>query len=213
METKFGRENLTTDVLVIGGGIAGLTAAVAIKEENPNLSVLIVEKQTCGYSGKANKGGGVLQYFDMGRVTPEEFAAYHANTIGCFLGDQELMVKYVAMNNLMFDKLVQWGARVPKREDGSYAVIPTGPMTAIIGIDLDVTLKIRQTAEKKGVKVMDKVAVSDLLTSDGKISGATGYSILDGKFYTFNAKAVVLATGSQNYRIGPMWGKIGRAHV
>lgn len=205
METKFGREDLTADVLVIGGGIAGLTAAVAIKEENPNLSVLIVEKQTCGYSGKANKGGGVLQYFDMGRVTPEEFAAYHANTIGCFLGDQELMVKYVSMNNLMFDKLVEWGARVPKREDGSYAVIPTGPMTAIIGIDLDVTVKIRQTAEKMGVKVMDKVAVSDLLTSSGKIAGATGYSILDGKFYTFNAKAVVLATGSQNYRVGSMW--------
>ncbi len=206
MVTKYGRENLTADVLIIGGGIAGLTAAVATKEENPNLSVLIIEKQTCGYSGKANKGGGVLQYFDMDRVKPEEFAAYHANTIGCFLGDQELMVKYVSMNNLMFDKLVQWGARVPKREDGSYAVIPTGPMTAIIGIDLDVTLRIRQTAEKMGVKIMDKVAVSDLLTSGGKIAGATGYSILDGKFYTFNAKAVVLATGSQNYRIGSMWG-------
>ena len=33
-----------------------------------------------------------------------------------------------------------------------------------------------------------------------------GFSILDGKLYTFRAKAVVLATGSQNYRIGPMWG-------
>lgn len=205
METKFGRENLSTDVLIVGGGIAGLTAAVAIKEENPNLSVLIVEKQTCGYSGKANKGGGVLQYFDMTKMKAEEFAAYHANVIGCFLGDQELMIKYVNMNNLMFDKLVQWGARVPKREDGSYAVMPTGPMTAMISIDLDVTIKVRQTAEKMGVKILDKITVSDLLTSDGKIAGATGYSILDGKFYTFNAKAVVLATGSQNYRVGSMW--------
>jgi succinate dehydrogenase/fumarate reductase flavoprotein subunit len=78
-------------------------------------------------------------------------------------------------------------------------------MTAMIGVDLDITLKVRQTAEKKGVKILDKVTVSDLLTADGKIAGAVGYSILDGKLHTFNAKAVVLATGSQNYRIGPMW--------
>jgi succinate dehydrogenase/fumarate reductase flavoprotein subunit len=75
----------------------------------------------------------------------------------------------------------------------------------MIGVDLDITLKVRQTAEKKGVKILDKVAVSDLLMSDGRIAGAVGYSILDGTFCTFNAKAVVLATGSQNYRIGPMW--------
>lgn len=205
MELKYGCENYSTDVLVIGGGIGGLTAAVSIKEKNPDLNVMIVEKQTAGYSGKANKGGGVLQYFDLTRIKPEDFVAYHANTIGCFLGDQDLMATYVSMNNYMFDKLVEWGARLPKREDGSYAVIPTGPMTAIIGVDLDITLKVRQTAEKKGVKIIDKVSVTDLLTSDGRIAGAVGFSLLDGKLYTFNAKAVVLATGSQNYRIGPMW--------
>jgi len=78
-------------------------------------------------------------------------------------------------------------------------------MAAIIGVDLDITLKVRQTAEKLGVKILDKLTVSDLLTADGKIAGAVGYSLLDGTFHTFNAKAVVLATGSQNYRVGPMW--------
>ena len=205
MELKYGRESYSSDVLVIGGGIGGLTAAVSIKEKNPKLNVMIVEKQTAGYSGKANKGGGVLQYFDLNRIKPEDFVAYHVNSIGCFLGDQDLMATYVSMNNHMFDKLVEWGAKIPKREDGSYAVIPTGPMTAIIGIDLDITLKMRQTAEKMGVKILDKISVTDLLTSDGRIAGAVGFSLLDGKFYTFNAKAVVLATGSQNFRIGPMW--------
>lgn len=205
MDMKYGHEKLQADILVIGGGIAGLTAAVSLKEINPDLDVLIVEKQTAGYSGKANKGGGVLQYFDLSAIKPEDFVAYHATAIGCFLGDQELMAKYVSMNNMMLDKLVEWGARLPKRPDGSYAVIPTGPMTAIIGVDLDITLKIRQTAEKMGVKIIDKVAVSDLLTDGGKIAGATGFSILDGTFYSIQAKAVILATGSQNYRVGPMW--------
>lgn len=205
MSLNYERKDLCADVLIVGGGIAGLTAAVSIKEKEPSLNVLIVEKQTVGFAGKANKGGGVLQYFDLERMKPEDFVRYHAPAVGCFLGDQDLMMKYVSMNNMMMDKLVEWGARLPKREDGSYNVIRTGPMTAMIGVDLDITVKIRQTAERMGVKIIDKVTISDLLTADGKIAGATGFSILDGTFYTFNAKVVVLATGSQNYRIGSMW--------
>jgi len=203
--TQYGHEKLTTDVLVVGGGVGGLTAAISVKERDPELEVLIVEKQTCGYSGKANKGGGVLQYFDLNRVKPEDFVKYHVHTIGAFLGDQELLAKYVSMNNHMLDKLVEWGARLPKNPDGSYNVVPTGPMTAMIGVDLDITLKMRRTAEKLGVKIIDKVAVTDLLTKDGAIAGAVGFSLLDGTFYEIAAKAVVMATGSQNYRIGSMW--------
>ena len=199
MDSKYGRKDLSTDVLIVGGGIAGLSAAVSIKEHDPDLNVLVVEKQTAGYSGKANKGGGVLQYFDLERIRPEDFVAYHVHSVGCYLGDQELMTKYVSMNHVLLDKLVEWGAKLPKNMDGSYCVTPTGPMTAMIGVDLDITLKVRQTAERKGVKFIDKVAVSDLITEDGRVTGATGFSILDGTFYTFSAKAVVLATGSQNY--------------
>ena len=203
---RYGRENLYADILIIGGGVAGLTAAISLKEINPELDVLVVEKQTAGYSGKACRGGGVLQYFDFDKITPEQFVEYHVHNIGCYLGDQELLLKYVSMNNHMLDKLVEWDAKLPKRADGSYAVIPTGPMTGIIGVDLDITIRLRRTAEKMGVKFLDKVTVSDLLTAGNKIAGATGYSIMDGTFYTFNAKSVILATGSQNYRIGPMWG-------
>jgi succinate dehydrogenase/fumarate reductase flavoprotein subunit len=195
----------TSDVLIVGGGIGGLTAAVTIKEKNPNASVIIVEKQTTGYAGKANKGGGVLQYFDLSRVNPQEFAAYHAHSVGCYLGDQDMMIKYVSMNNIMLDKLLAWGVKVPINEDGSYNVIPTSPMTAMIGIDLDVTLQVRKTAEKMGVKIIDKVTLSDIIVTDGKAAGAVCYSILDGAKYVFNAKAIIMATGSQNYRIGPMW--------
>ena len=100
MDSKYGRKDLSTDVLIVGGGIAGLSAAVSIKEYDPDLNVLVVEKQTAGYSGKANKGGGVLQYFDLERIRPEDFVAYHVHSVGCYLGDQELMTKYVSMNHV-----------------------------------------------------------------------------------------------------------------
>ena len=53
------------DVLVLGGGIGGLSCAVATKEALPEADVLVVEKNFAGYAGKANRGGGVLHY-DLG---------------------------------------------------------------------------------------------------------------------------------------------------
>lgn len=189
----------TTDILIVGGGIAGLTAAVSAKEKNPHAQVLIVEKQTAGYSGKANKGGGVLQYFDLEHTTPEMFAEYHVHSVGCYLGNQNMLKRYVAMNNDMLERMERWGVTIPKLK------IPTGPMTYMVGIDLNVTLQMRKKAEKLGVKIIDKVTVSDLLTDGEKIAGAVGYSIIDGTFYIFTAKSVILASGSQNYRVAPMW--------
>lgn len=197
---KFERKSLSTDVLIIGGGICGLTAAISIKENSPETEVLIMEKQTSGYSGKANKGGGVLHYFDLSKVTPEAFTEFHVHTVGAYFGDQDMMKKYVSMNNHMLDKLEEWGVRVPRNEDGSFKVLQAGSMTGMIGVDLDITLKTRATAAKLGVKIIDKTTMSDLLTDEGKIVGACGYSLLDGTFYDIAAKAVVLATG-----LVPMW--------
>jgi succinate dehydrogenase/fumarate reductase flavoprotein subunit len=196
---------LQCDVLILGGGIGGLACAASLKEHNPELDVLVVEKNFAGYSGKANRGGGVLQYFDLNRIDPAEFAVFHANAIGAFLGDQELMMKYVSMNTEMLDKLASWGVNLPKNEDGSYHVMPTGPMTAMICVDLDITLKVRKYAEKEGVRFIDKTALAELYKDGERISGALVYSILDGELTLINAKRVVLATGSQNYRIGSMW--------
>ena len=142
------QEKMSADVLIIGGGIAGLTAAISVKEENPDISVLVVEKQTSGYSGKANKGGGVLQYFDLEKTTPEMFNEYHANAVGGYLANQNLLKKYVAMNNELLDKMESWGVNIPKKR------IPTGPMTYMVGVDLNLTLKMRATATKLGVKLI-----------------------------------------------------------
>lgn len=194
------------DALIIGGGIGGLTCAAEIKEKNPDIDVLVVEKNFAGYSGKANRGGGVLQYFDLDRIDPVAFVGFHTNAIGAFFTDQPLMAKYVSMNTEMLEKLESWNVNIPKREDGGYNVIPTGPFTSMICVDLDITLKVRRVAEKLGVRFMDKSVFTDLLTEDNCVSGAVVFSVLDGTVTVIQAKKVVLATGSQNYRVGSMWG-------
>ena len=200
------RNVLSCDVLVVGGGVGGLSCAIELKEQNPALDVLIVEKQFAGYSGKANKGGGVLQYFQLDKITPLDFLKFHVSEIGCYLGDQNLMLKYVEMNHGMLDRLSSWGVDVPKKPDGSYNVMPTGPFTAMIRVDLTITLRMRQRCEKLGVRILDKTALGGLYVKDNRIRGISAYSILDdGAYYTISAKKVVLATGSQNYRFGSMW--------
>ena len=201
METK----RLNCDVLVVGGGIGGLTAAVSLKERSPETDILVVEKQTAGYSGKANRGGGVLQYFDLSRVDPMAFLGFHVNEIGASLGDQELMLRYVKMNGEMMETLQSWGMNIPKKADGSYNVMPTGPFTAMIRVDLDLTMIIRRKAEKMGIRFVDKTALAELLVDEGRIAGAAAFSIIDGSYTVISAKRVVLATGSQNYRMGSMW--------
>lgn len=202
---EYTKRELNCQILVVGGGIGGLSCAVSLKERMPETDILVIEKQTAGYAGKANKGGGVLQYFDPEKVKPIDFAAFHANAIGAFLGDQELLMRYVSMNGEMLDTLCRWGVNVPKREDGSYNVLPTGPMTAMIRVDLDITLRVRRRAESLGVRFLDKTVLADLLTEDGQIRGGLAYSILEPTAYVIAAQAVVMATGSQNYRIGSMW--------
>ena len=193
------------DVLVLGGGIGGLSCAVATKEALPEADVLVVEKNFAGYAGKANRGGGVLQYFDPEKVDPMGFAYFHTKNIGADFTDQELMAKYVSMNTAMLERLDSWGVKMPRTENGEYNKMQTGPMTAMICIDLDVTQNMRRTATKLGVRFMDKTAMTDLTTDEQGVTGAIVYNVLDGSFTAISAKKVVLATGSQDYRVGPMW--------
>ena len=82
-------EVFSTDVLILGGGLAGLIAANKIKELNGEFDVLIVEKATTGFSGsKANKGAGVLWVMQEGDDI-DKFRDYFVKEI--VLGDRLIL--------------------------------------------------------------------------------------------------------------------------
>jgi succinate dehydrogenase / fumarate reductase flavoprotein subunit len=85
-----------TDILIIGGGIAGLAAAVSAKEKSSATRVLVVEKNFSGWAGQANKGAGVFMF--LGPDDPvERFLDYHTRNIGMFLDHRKarLVVPHV----------------------------------------------------------------------------------------------------------------------
>ena len=88
-ETK-NTKTYETEVLVIGGGFGGLSAAIRIKELAPETAVLVVDKQTIGWGGKANKGAGVLWVLAPGDNI-EAFVDFHVKNIGIYLNDQDLL--------------------------------------------------------------------------------------------------------------------------
>ena len=44
------KTNMNCDILIVGGGVGGLSCAIAVKEQLPDADVIIVEKQTSGYA-------------------------------------------------------------------------------------------------------------------------------------------------------------------
>src|SRR4030065_1952633 len=87
-------EVVSTDILIVGGGIGGLVTAVKAKEENPDADVLIVEKQLTGWAGKATKIGGILAFLGPNNDA-DKFIDFQVRTSGIYLNDQELLYKYV----------------------------------------------------------------------------------------------------------------------
>jgi succinate dehydrogenase/fumarate reductase flavoprotein subunit len=58
---------------------------------------------------------------------------------------------------------------------------------------------LRRTAKARGVRMMDKIFVVDLLKNGDRVVGAVALGLVDGRIYVFNAKATILATGNCGY--------------
>lgn len=198
----------TTDLLIVGGGLAGLTAANKIKENYPELTILIADRATSGTSGKANKGAGILMYVPED-VDMEEYKEYVAGTLGAYLNDQELMPKYCAATREALIDLEKWGCSYARDPDWDNELvtfsIDEGERWKICMIDHDCTEQLRKSAVLQGVKFIDKLQIVDYLTKDGAVIGAVGFDIISGDYHVISAKSVICSTGSCDYMYANMW--------
>ena len=196
----------TADVLVIGGGIAGLAAAVAAKEKNADADVLVVEKATSGWAGQANKGAGVWWYLAP-EDDAERFVRFHCDHIGHYIEDQDLLADFGRESLATLERMDGWTGKFQRRDDGQFIHKRFKPFLpwSLTGADLDLMRALKRTARKLGVRFIDKTSLTDLLTDGGRIAGAVGFSLLDGSPIVVKAPAAIIATGGQSYRIMGMW--------
>src|SRR5208283_4290425 len=107
---------ISTDVLVVGGGLGGLVAAIKAKEYP--VEVLIVDKQTIGWSGKAPKIGGGL-WVMLPSDDADKVAEYHVRNIGFYLNDQELLDLYARESFNAVKQLTDWGVKLATDAEGN----------------------------------------------------------------------------------------------
>lgn len=191
-----------TDVLIIGGGIAGGLAALGAREFP--VAVTLVDKSTFGRSGCAAIASGVWHCYLPG----DDFDLWYREFIEAEvpLVDQNLLKKHIRETARMVNKLEQWGVKWVKDSGGKFKrtkahgdSVPRNAMLAEGGHQM--MGAIRDEALRRGVKTYNKVMITDLITSDGQhptggqVIGAVGFHLPTGEIYLFKARATILATG------------------
>ena len=199
-----------SDVLIIGHGLAGITTALALKDINPKLDIVLVDKSFAGWGGKANKGGCVFIDVAPGSK-PEDTVAFHVKNTGEYLNDQEAFINFIKTTPVIINQLEKWGIQIFRDENGlpKYCHGPNPEAFPapwyLTGIEADFLQKLAVRAKKQGCRFVEKVTVTDLLTDGNKAVGAVGFSLLNGDKLVFNSSATVIATGNQDYRAMGMW--------
>lgn len=193
-------EVLETDVLVVGGGLAGNNAAIAAAEKG--VRVLVADKSSIDRCGAI--AGGVDHFMAyLGTDTWDTREAYLE-----WAGRIARGAVNVSVQNAVFcrelDAAIERMDRIGctlKQPDGTYYRtksfgLPGPYMINFNGKHLKPLLA--KEARRLGCNVVEKCAISGLLTSDRRVTGAVGFNIRNGTFYVIKAKTVILATGNTN---------------
>ena len=207
MDTSIKVNTIETDVLVIGGGLAGCMAGIKASEQG--VKVTIAEKANTLGSGCAGTGiDHIWAYIPpvhekMG-YSVEDLIESHRKAIahGFINGD---LIDLVARNS--YDRVLdleKFGINF-RYEDSKipegFRIVPQfhSVPTSFNFDGRDIKVKLTEEALRRGVTIINRVTMTDLLSSpDGRISGALGVGTRDGKLYLFKAKAVVVSTGRAN---------------
>ena len=188
------------DVLIVGGGAAGLRAAIAAAETHRTVTVGLVSKVYPMRSHTVSAEGGAAAVLR----SEDSFDGHAFDTVkgSDYLADQDVVEAFVREAPLEIIELEHWGCPWSREPDGQVSVRPFGGMTTWrtcfaadkTGFHLLHTL-FQRTLKYDRIRRLDETFVTSLLVEDGRCVGVTALDVPSGKLEAITGKAVILATG------------------
>jgi fumarate reductase flavoprotein subunit len=188
------------DVLIVGGGAAGLRAAIAAAEVDTRLRILMISKVYPMRSHTVSAEGGAAAV-----LTDDDSLDGHAlDTIkgSDYLADQDVVEAFVREAPFEILRLDHWGCPWSREPDGRISSRPFGGMTTWrtcfaadkTGFHLLHTL-FQTSLKYERIERRDEMFVTKLLVEDGVCVGVAGLDVRSGEVMAIAAKTVILATG------------------
>ncbi len=188
------------DIVIVGGGGAGLRAAIAAGEQFPDLSIGVVSKLYPMRSHTVAAEGGAA-----GVIKPNDSIEQHISDVisgSDWLADQDVVEIFVNQAPRELVQLEHWGCPWSRMPDGSVAVRPFGGMKtertwyAADKTGFHMLHTLFQTAMKYGnvVRYDENFAVQ-LLVHEGRCQGVAALDFRTGEVFPVVAPAVILCTG------------------
>ena len=201
-ELKDYGEVFTSDILIVGGSMAGLTTAIRAKEKNPELDILVIDKGIIGWNGQATKAGNGIRATSKHPDGVMNAMGYLVNAHTPFLNDQEFLKRYLEVHRDNIDYMKHCGVKVSCDEEGNATPLPFIPDALdMAGVSINVNAQLRAYALKLGIRLLSRVNVFELLTSkNGKVIGAIGFDMDHMECKIFHAKAVAMATQGCHFK-------------
>ncbi len=188
------------DVLLVGGGAAGLRAAIAIAETSPSLSVAVISKVYPMRSHTVSAEGGAAGAIAAGDTLDEH--AYDTVSGSDWLCDQDAVEAFVQEAPRELLQLEHWGCPWSREPDGRIAVRAFGGMKnmrtwfAADKTGFHMLHSLFQTSLKYAdVKRYDEWFVTRLLVDEGRVHGVVAIELMTGRIEVITAKSVVLCNG------------------
>ena len=191
---------ITTDIVIVGAGGAGLRAAIAVAEANPGLGVALLSKVYPMRSHTVAAEGGAA-----GVAKDEDSFDNHFNdtvTGGDWLCDQDAVDLFVKEAPRELTRMEHWGCPWSRQPNGRVAVRPFGGMKvertwyAADKTGFHMLHTLFQTSLKyPSIQRFDEFYSTDLLVVDGRCRGVAAIEMRSGQLHIFSAKAVIIATG------------------
>ncbi len=186
---------LSTDVLIIGGGIAALVAANKAVEQG--VDVILADKSTVSFSGQMPLSGGNFICAPPDKVDMQ--TGFYVEACD-YLNDQEYTETFVKAMYPAAKEVADWGPFTFDKDFDGNIIFSRGGGAIHAGTTHLVMPMMLERAMEKGARTLNKLYMIELLKKDDRVVGAAGFHYHTGEFHVILSKSTILACGGCMYK-------------